>query len=65
MPVTKPKKLHLVQNTIRPARHKDRQEVEVPESIPEKPEYLKGIASDEWDQMVEKRRANFKYSISA
>jgi phage terminase small subunit len=50
----KPKKLHLLQNTYRKDRHGDRDELELPPGVPEKPGFLNETAAAEWDKIAEK-----------
>jgi len=50
----KPKKLHLLQGTHQKCRHEDRDEIELPPGVPEKPEFLDDFAAEEWDRIVEK-----------
>ena len=38
--------------TYQECRHGDRDEIELPTAIPEKPEFLSDCASEEWDRLV-------------
>ncbi len=48
----KSKKLHVVQGTFRKHRHEDREELELPPGIPDKPEFLSECGAKEWDRIT-------------
>ena len=41
-----------MEGTLRKDRHEDRDEIELPPGVPEKPEWLNKEASAEWDRVV-------------
>lgn len=44
--------IHKNQGTYQKCRHEDRNDLELPPGIPEKPDYLNKLASKEWDRVV-------------
>ena len=48
----KSKKSHIAQGTFRKHRHEDREELDLPPGIPDKPEFLSECAAKEWDRIV-------------
>ena len=50
----KPTALHALEGTLRKDRHAERNDIELPPGIPEKPDFLGAVAGKEWDFMVEK-----------
>ena len=50
----KSKRLHVLEGTFKKHRHEDRDEIELPLGVPEKPDFLGKGASKEWERIVPK-----------